>query len=138
MRDIKFRAWIKEEQIITYFEDESYILNGDMSVDAFDYDKSDCKYYFEPCYKTVDAEIMQYTGLKDKNEKEIYEGDILKVILPEIEPIIGEIIYVQETCSFIIKNYNGIDCGFFEKLKDIEVIGNIYDNPELLEKGEQS
>ena len=133
MRKIKFRAWIKEEEIMTYFEDDSYILNGDMSVDAFDYEKSDCKNYFEPCYKTIDAELMQFTGLHDKNGKEIYEGDIVK-IKHKGETDIGKIIYEYNGFTVDVMNmnkpYGRIKLEMLEKF--IEVIGNIYENSDLL------
>ena len=132
MREIKFRAWIKKEEIMTYFEDESYILNGDMSVDAFDYDKSNCKNYFEPCYKTVDVELMQYTGLKDKNGVEIYEGDILQNVYDDD---VGIIEWSEEDAMFVL-TIDNLETNFSnERSKHWEVIGNIYDNPELL-KGE--
>ncbi len=77
---------------------------------------------------------QQYTGLKDKNGKEIYEGDILITPLGN-----GEIIYATSYCSFRIK---GKTFGSVLAERDEEdgvaenylgVIGNIYDNPELLE-----
>ena len=86
-------------------------------------------------------QLMQYTGLKDKNGKEIYEGDILKV--PDDYDIYGfmagEIrqIYFKDGC-FRFKPKNEGDCTerghHLEDDGDFEVIGNIYESPELLEK----
>ena len=75
------------------------------------------------------AKIMQYTGLKDKNNKEIYEGDIFHIGSKKI-------LYVVEwiDCGLKgrqIKNKSWI--GFDYWKDDIEVIGNIYENPELME-----
>jgi uncharacterized phage protein (TIGR01671 family) len=78
--------------------------------------------------------IMQYTGLNDKNLKQIYEGDILKD-----SKGIGEVKWIQEHCAFIVfvrepSGYNWLinDIG---KLNFTEVIGNILENPELLKDG---
>lgn len=74
--------------------------------------------------------IMQSTGLKDKNDKEIFEGDIVKC-----SGLLGtiELFKAMWICSFVkYNNYQKV--GFFAQ--EIEVVGNIYENPELLEDKE--
>lgn len=127
MREIKFRAWHKEKKIISevlgidILHKEIFFSNGDV-----DYcEISDFKY----------IELMQYTGLKDKNEKEIYEGDIVKL---RANHGIGVIKYSDEWGAFVIEYIKPrplavLGMNYYKE--DIEILGNIYENPELL--GEQ-
>ena len=92
-------------------------------------------YEFQTDSTTIkNINLMQFTGLTDKNGKEIYEGDIVKQITGDAE----DETYISEG----IIEYLG--CGFSLKIKDktyvsirnfgdnLEVIGNIYENPDLL------
>ena len=77
-----------------------------------------------------DLHLKQSTGLKDKNGKEIFEGDVVKCngLLGTIESF-----KAMWICSFMkYNNYQKV--GFFAQ--EIEVVGNIYENPELLEDKE--
>jgi uncharacterized phage protein (TIGR01671 family) len=82
------------------------------------------------------SDFMQYTGLRDKNGKEIYEGEILNmtyhgsvsIVKPEIKGVVG----FEKGC-FIDKE-SGFALGKIGR--SLEVIGNIYENPELLESEE--
>ncbi len=84
---------------------------------------------------TVDYNtIGQYTGLKDKNEKEIYEGDIIEWTTHSGNKYRFSVKYSNKYAQYIIVNTKDISMEY-EPLGDfenIEVIGNIYDNPELL------
>lgn len=138
-REIKFRAWDNETKQL-YYSDK------------------DCIVSFDECGESVillggnkngeelkDYTLMQYTVFKDKNFKEIYEGDIVA------ERTMGGINYSvvkfgeiniskqackEKPCICFYNDYSNFnDCWSDEPLnaKKIEVIGNIYENPELLE-----
>ncbi|MES2397932.1 MAG: YopX family protein [Bacteroidota bacterium] len=117
-REIKFRNWNKSFNQMTYFSIKDDARNFEFS-----------------------SILMQFTGLKDKNGKESYEGDICKGLLPaggfwgniKVEKI-GQVIYNQEMCRFQIewkwsKNQHHID---LDCDSDFEIIGNIYEKPELI------
>ena len=73
--------------------------------------------------------IGQYTGLTDKNGKKIFEGDIVKV-RRQYKSLICVVEW--QICGFTIRDQKDSSYIIYDKI-DIEVIGNIYDNPELLE-----
>jgi uncharacterized phage protein (TIGR01671 family) len=129
MRDIKFRAWHKYQKTMLYdlyldFQGNIGIWNYEETEIKF-IDRSDC------------LVLMQYTGVKDKNEVEIYEGDMVKVVFEKKE-LIGKVEYDSHNTAFFVRG-KAINCilgwhasGYISNC--IEVIGNIYENPELLEK----
>ena len=89
-------------------------------------------------------EIMQYTGLKDKNGREIYEGDIVKVFDDDGDSFVSEISWQKDYPAFDLVRWpnhyydsnalSAIVSG--ETEQTMAVIGNIYENPELLEVDE--
>ena len=115
MREIKFRAWGK--------------LIGEMiDVITMDFETkniNDDDYYNMTPFFDDEYVLMQYTGLKDKNGVEIYEGDIVQAHGKYGDILNGEI-YYRNGC-FMLKEHT------LNQIDDVEVIGNIYDNPELAE-----
>jgi uncharacterized phage protein (TIGR01671 family) len=82
-------------------------------------------------WSTQHIELMQFTGLLDKNGKEIYEGDIvsLKGKRKGTKPVIGTVEYTPEEAQYhVIVDILHFPLNYYEQ----EVIGNIYSNPELL------
>lgn len=139
MRELKFRAWDKENKHMAYSDKHEWDYNF-----SFDGKSGNLACAINCCYCDTFGDehddwneldnTMQYTGLKDKNNKEIYEGDI--VSLDSLDGFVVE--YDVENARFILngehkdKDYG--HCGFhLYAQKEIEVIGNIYENPELLQ-----
>ena len=119
-----------------YFGDNTIIAYNEVVYDLGFIDTS-------PCHDCYPGSIGQFTGLYDKNGKEIYEGDI--VLTPFIDPIFGDMVG-EDLCvkrqvkfndgSFVVNEGNGfiyLEC--FTRNNHIEICGNIHDNPELLKDG---
>lgn len=107
MREIKFRAWHRREKRMLSWREVSEYYLGDMAKQDY-------------------ADLMQYTGLKDKNGKEIYEGDILT------HPYRPDEFIVMTLDPY--KIHQLIEFGEWDMLGHSEIIGNIYENPDLLAK----
>ena len=127
MRDIKF-------SYIYQHDDTGRMLNK-----IFDIHEIELEFIGE-CF--IDRYTLiarrQYTGLKDKNNKEIYEGDLLKVELDwgyGLAKIIVEI-YFKDGC-FRAKALNSHEDTLLIELPYFDIIGNIYENSEMLEKGNE-
>lgn len=127
MRIIKFRLWDKENKEMkvplspVWFEENYY---GDDD--------------FAKCADYEDCVLMQFTGLYDKNGKEIYRGDVVKYWVGDKPRQIGKITWGGWQYSFtrVVEGKESTDF-FGYNSEDInpnnlEVIGNIYENPELL------
>ena len=115
MRDIKFRFVYQGEYQIHY---KWYFL--DQLVDNSLKELSDIHHQMRLLAKN------QYTGLKDKNDKDIYEGDIIKT-----EFGIGQVVY-EIVCFRIIGDNLDLYLGHSNRNK-LEIIGNVYENTKLLE-----
>lgn len=114
MKKIKFRAWDKEWKEMVYPDILNHNINLGLTVNRAWLSKRNELYF--PLEHNLT--LMQFTGLKDKNGKEIYGGDIVQASWGYTG--------VVEFNQFI---YADIKCTISD---DIEVIGNIYENPELV------
>ncbi len=153
-REIKFRAWVEDAEVMIYsdshkIEDSDYwwetdpfrvgCITGSTGGNQFEPPEPIVTYY---------ENIMQFTGLKDKNGKEIYEGDIVKLCktgsrydetLFEIGFRIGSFEMQKEYLPPLSFIYMAVQLREKYRISEdyqvmdyIEVIGNIYENPDLL------
>ena len=122
-REIKFRVWDKLAERFTRC-DEGYQGHYVLSLKG-EFHNLQNGSGGDECI------VQQYTGLKDKNGIEIYEGDIVKATSDQYknENFVGKVIF-DEGCFLTWINKNDIRGIWGED--DIEVIGNIFENPELL------
>lgn len=130
MREILFRGkrtedgeWIEGNYAYSNTENKHFIIcNSEMQ--SFTYPEN-CLFAID-CYEIIPETVERYTGLTDKNGIKIFEGDIVK------GTFLGFPIPIEDDVFSICwqEDVAGYKANYFE---NVEVIGNIYDNPELLE-----
>lgn len=119
MREKKFREWLPDEKKMLNFDDTIAMLNA------------------------IRWRIMEYTGQTDKNGKEIWEGDIIieasEYYFNEDGPQEGQVYWDDTYAGFCIQWKYSDPSKAFIKWQKHEIIGNIYENPELrIIRGESS
>lgn len=127
----KFRAW-DEHGHKMFANDELIIWNG--NVYANDSKKLTCNNL--KGWSIDDEYLMQSTGIKDKNDKEIFEGDVVRQVrtqpTTENEVIIG-VVTMIEGAWLIMNDNEQLASYLWSETDENEIIGSIYENPELLE-----
>jgi uncharacterized phage protein (TIGR01671 family) len=138
MREIKFRAWERPSKEMIYSKEGRLVIPALVEWRTSDFcllcHVSTGRGHFVTGHSGT---LMQFTGLKDKNGKEIYEGDIIRNSMQSAR------------CGYVIEWWDGrfraifynhgeriesinYSTPYFDRTDDVEVIGNIYENPELI------
>ena len=128
MRTIKFRIWDKsiKKWMFGYEILGGFSLIGEITL------MGELSRISLKKLSNDDYAVMQYTGLKDKNGKEIYEGDVLEIDNDSPPLVVG---WGNKFASFVLDKYGWASSHYFMEgcdNKDSQVIGNIHENPELL------
>lgn len=145
MREIKFRAYLKEEFMSEMVMNDGELISKGMysvtglhffeggeitsiSIDSEEYGEIQdlwlCEFHFE---------LMQFTGLKDVNGKEIYEGDILEILDPWTKTTFNVKVWYNNGAFLIGTIMSRFRYLYEINCRNLRVIGNVYENPELLE-----
>lgn len=143
VRDLKFRAWDKENKDMTYGVDLQFDSNGKLSFLRHNNWQGDGEpeenVNWDGIAPIEEFVLMQYTGLKDKNSKDVYEGDIVKDFYGKILRIDWAdkwarymLSYDGQWCQYYLEDYHNNKTDYLAQ--SMEVIGNIYENPELLKE----
>ncbi len=132
MREIKFRAWDKVDKMMDTVVEMHYGTDNKLCWIAIPRQMTEDEWQLEQ--REVDDKdiiLMQFTGLLDRNGKEIYEGDIIKSLkncMFDEGYEVADVLFQGGAFKYRSVNLKTVVDGF-----KAEVIGNIYENPELLE-----
>ena len=127
MKEFKMKAWLKKENKMVS------IIGIDLNYQYIRY--SDDGNLFKDDYKIAefkDIELLQFTGLKDKAGQEVYEADVIK-FNDGIDDIYGLISYDDEDAVYCV-SYENITEHLSNMAGDFEIVGNIFENPNLHEQ----
>ena len=127
MREFKMKAWLKKEKKMVA------IIGIDFNYEYIRYTED--SNLFNENYKTAefkDIELLQFTGLKDNGGQELYEADVIK-FNDGIDDIYGLISYDDEDGSYRV-SYENITEHLSDLEGDFEIVGNIFENPDLHEQ----
>ncbi|WP_335997594.1 YopX family protein [Fusobacterium polymorphum] len=127
MKKFKMKAWLmKEKKMVS-------IIGIDFNYEYIRYTEDDN--LFNENYKTAEfknIELLQFTGLKDNGGQELYEADVIK-FNDGIDDIYGLISYDDEDGTYRV-SYENITEHLSEREGDFEIVGNIFENPDLHEQ----
>ena len=127
MKKFKMKAWLmKEKKMVS-------IIGIDFNYEYIRYTEDDN--LFNENYKTAEfknIELLQFTGLKDNGGQELYEADVIK-FNDGIDDIYGLISYDDEDGTYRV-SYENITEHLSDREGDFEIVGNIFENPDLHEQ----
>ena len=127
MRVIKFRAWDEEHKRMVQFSMRDLLTDL-----GSEYDFTEGVQVLLALFdghlpaSWPDLQVMQFTGLLDKNGKEIYEGDVIN------DGYGGNVVYIDRYAGFYIQNSHANALPLADAIYDKQIIGNIHENPELV------
>ena len=127
MKELKIKAWLKKEKKMVS------IIGIDFNYEYIRYTEDDN--LFNENYKTAEfknIELLQFTGLKDNGGQELYDADVIK-FNDGIDDIYGLISYDDEDGTYRV-SYENITEHLSEREGDFEIVGNIFENPDLHEQ----
>lgn len=143
-REIRFRVWDKRDELQKIYYNVYFIPYGEgWNGGNPEYKFYDINFGLGGFMKVAakEVEIMQYIGLKDKNGKEIYEGDIIEIKHPYKDRMFSGVVswegYMWSCKEFYFTHFDIPSDIFSEGTEHIEIIGNIYMNHELLKNNLQ-
>ena len=127
MKEFKMKAWLKKENKMVS------IIGIDLNYQYIRY--TDDGNLFKDDYKIAefkDIELLQFTGVKDKAGQEVYEADVIK-FNDGIDDIYGLISYDDEDAVYCV-SYENVTEHLLNMAGDFEIVGNIFENPDLHEQ----
>jgi uncharacterized phage protein (TIGR01671 family) len=139
-REIEFRAWLKEQKKMVNVEEIDFLCQKQIAYDEIEYRYTDKKpFHYTQLVDFEDIELMQYTGLKDRNGVKIFEGDIVTGRFLHSLPINSFIAFRNGAFGLLWDRAGAETFDAFTSLCNIEyeVIGNIHDQDiEELKNGQ--